>query len=86
MANASMNVSLPEGMKEYVRRRVAAGDRFTSPSDYVRALIRADQARQEKLEALRRDIAVGLDELDQGQGIPAEEVFRKLEERFGRAE
>jgi antitoxin ParD1/3/4 len=84
--NASMNVSLPEGMKEYVRKRVAAGDQFTSPSDYVRALIRADQVRQQKLEALRRDVAVGLDELDRGQGLPAEEVFNKLEERFGRPE
>ena len=84
MTNTSMNVSLPEGMKEYVQQRVAAGDRYSSPSDYVRALIRADQERQQKLASLRRDLAIGLDELDGGQGLPAEEVFAKLEARFGR--
>lgn len=85
MSNTTMNVSLPEGMKEYVRQRVAAGDRYTSPSDYVRTLIRADQERQGRREALRHDIALGLDELDRGQGIPADEAFAKLEAKFGRS-
>ena len=39
MANTSMNVSLPETLKDYVQERVAEGT-FSNPSDYVRALIR----------------------------------------------
>ena len=53
MANTSMNVSLPEALKDYVQERVAEGT-FSNPSDYVRALIRDDMKRreEEKLDAL----------------------------------
>ncbi len=53
MANTSMNVSLPETLKEYVQERVAEGI-YSNPSDYVRALIRTDMKRRgrEELEAL----------------------------------
>ena len=53
MPNTSMNVSLPETLKDYVQERVAEGT-FSNPSDYVRALIREDMKRQaeEKLDAL----------------------------------
>ena len=53
MSNTSMNVSLPEALKDYVQERVAEGT-YSNPSDYVRALIREDMKRQaeEKLDAL----------------------------------
>ena len=53
MPNTSMNVSLPETLKDYVQERVAEGT-FSNPSDYVRALIREDMKRreEEKLDAL----------------------------------
>lgn len=41
MAITSVNVSLPDGLKDYVKERVAAGD-YSTPSDVVRDLIRAD--------------------------------------------
>jgi antitoxin ParD1/3/4 len=48
----SMNVSLPEALKEFVLERVAE-QHFSNPSDYIRHLIREDRKRaaQEKLEA-----------------------------------
>ena len=51
--NTSMNVSLPEALKDYVQERVAEGT-YSNPSDYVRALIREDMKRrvEEKLDAL----------------------------------
>jgi antitoxin ParD1/3/4 len=53
MPTATMNISLPEELKDYVRERVAE-ESYSNPSDYVRALIREDQKRQaeQKLEAL----------------------------------
>jgi antitoxin ParD1/3/4 len=53
MANTSMNVSLPETLKDYVQERVAEGT-FSNPSDYVRALIREDRKRkaEERLDEL----------------------------------
>ena len=49
----TMNISLPEQLKEFVDTQVGSG-RYSSASEYVRDLIRGDEKRkaQEKLEAL----------------------------------
>jgi len=49
----SMNISLPETLKEFVDGQISAG-RYSSASEYVRELIRADEKRkaEEQLEAL----------------------------------
>ena len=45
----TMNISLPDPMKQYVEERVTAGD-YSSASEYVRELVRADQKRHAKEE------------------------------------
>jgi len=49
----TMNISLPDPMKEYVEERVSAGA-YSSASEYVRELVRADQKRHatEELEQI----------------------------------
>jgi antitoxin ParD1/3/4 len=49
----TMNISLPDQLKEFVDDQVGSG-RYSSVSEYVRDLIRDDEKRkvQEKLEAL----------------------------------
>src|SRR5260370_16852609 len=49
----TMNISLPDQLKEFVDNQVGSG-RYSSVSEYVRDLIRDDEKRktQEKLEAL----------------------------------
>ncbi len=49
----TMNISLPDQLKEFVDDQVGSG-RYSSVSEYVRDLIRADEKRnaQEKLEAM----------------------------------
>ena len=80
MANSSIHVSLPDALKRYVEECVQAGE-YASPSDYMRALIRKDRERQAELSALRADLQVGVDQLDRGEGRPAEEVFARLRAR-----
>ena len=48
-----MNISLPEPLKEFVDTQIASG-RYSSVSEYVRALIRDDEKHkaEERLEAL----------------------------------
>ncbi len=41
----SLNISLPEALKEYVEGQVASGD-WGTPSEYVRELIRQDKTRR----------------------------------------
>jgi len=49
----SMNISLPEPLKEFVDKQVADG-RYSSASEYMRELIREDEKRkaEQRLEAL----------------------------------
>ena len=49
----SMNISLPEPLKQFVDGQIASG-RYSSASEYVRELIREDEKRkaEERLEAL----------------------------------
>jgi antitoxin ParD1/3/4 len=48
----SMNISLPEPLKKFVDGQISTG-RYSSASEYVRELIRADEKRkaEEQLEA-----------------------------------
>ncbi len=43
----SMNISLPDPMKEFVDGQIAKG-RYSSVSEYMRELIRADEIRKAK--------------------------------------
>jgi antitoxin ParD1/3/4 len=54
----SMNISLPELMKDWVDTRVEGGD-YASASDYVRDLIRKDREFREKREALIQALIEG---------------------------
>ncbi|MFC5757285.1 type II toxin-antitoxin system ParD family antitoxin [Rhizobium sp. GCM10022189] len=56
---ATMNVSLPDPMKEWVEAQTKTG-RYSNASDYVRDLIRRDQERADKLADLQRLVAEGL--------------------------
>lgn len=57
---ATMNVSLPDPMKDWVEAQ-ARGGRYSNASDYVRDLIRRDQERANKLAELQSLITEGLD-------------------------
>lgn len=56
---ATMNVSLPDPMKEWVERQAQSG-RYANASDYVRDLIRRDQERADRLVELQRLVTEGL--------------------------
>jgi antitoxin ParD1/3/4 len=56
---ATMNVSLPDPMKEWVEEQAKAG-RYANASDYVRDLIRRDQTRNDKIAAMQRFVDDGL--------------------------
>ena len=55
---ATMNISLPDQMKEWVDARVDGGT-YASASDYVRDLVRRDQKKAEAIAWLQREIDQG---------------------------
>jgi antitoxin ParD1/3/4 len=80
---ASMNVSVPESMRDWVQSRIESGE-YASVSDYVRDLIRRDQnalARQLKVEDIRRTIEEGR---AMGRNLTADEVFARIEDKLRR--
>lgn len=57
---ATMNVSLPDDMKNWVEDQTQTG-RYSNASDYVRDLIRKDQDRVEKIAQMQMAINEGLE-------------------------
>jgi putative addiction module CopG family antidote len=77
ISTQSIHITLPKTLKEHIEMRVAEGE-YTSPSDYVRSLVRAERAYQEKRSALLSDIDAGLSDLQAGRVTDGEEFFAKL--------
>jgi antitoxin ParD1/3/4 len=76
MSNTTMNISLPETLRDFVDERVAEGS-FANASDYVRALIRDDRAKrtQASLEAKL------LEGLESGPAVVADDAYWEALER-----
>ena len=76
-----MNVSLTPELERLVDDKVKSG-MYQTASEVVRESLRLlqerDEQRARRLEQLRAEIQVGLDQLKRGEGIPAEEVFARL--------
>lgn len=65
---ATMNVSLPDPMKDWIAAQIAGG-RYASSSDYIRDLIRRDQEIREKHQALQEAITHGLESGLSGRSV-----------------
>ena len=60
MEKESLTISLPRAMKTFIRGKLREG-RFSTPSEYIRSLVRSDQetSEQRELEAfVRRGVRV----------------------------
>jgi antitoxin ParD1/3/4 len=69
----SLNISLPDPMKKFIETEVKRGG-YSTPSEYVRALVRAEQKRkaEDRLEALL------LEGIESGKPIPRTTVMERL--------
>ncbi len=76
-----MNVSLTPELEQLVQQKVKSG-RYLSASEVVREALRLleerDRIRETRINALRSEIAVGMEQGDKGEVIDGEEVFREL--------
>ena len=78
---ATMNVSLPEQMKDWVESRSADG-KFSNSSDHVRHLIRKDQERTEAIASLQAEIQKGLDS-GPAEPFDVEEFLSEMHRKHG---
>jgi len=81
---ATMNISLTTELEQFVVSRVKSGHYHTS-SEVMRAALRLmieqEKLRELRMDELRKQVNVGLDELDDGKGIPAEKAYAELDRR-----
>ncbi len=72
-----MNVSLTPKLEELVAQRVASG-RYGSASEVIREALRLledrDMLRSMRLEELRKQIAIGIDQADRGEYVEYDET------------
>jgi antitoxin ParD1/3/4 len=75
---ATMNISLPDQMKEWVDTRVEDGS-YSSASDYMRDLVRRDRERTEAIAWLQTEVDRG-----RASGISdksVDEIFSEAREK-----
>jgi antitoxin ParD1/3/4 len=77
----TMSISLPETMWEFVEEQVVAGD-YSSASEYMRDLVRADQKRHAKTQ-LEQVLLSAMGSGDANELTPemVEDVRQRLRER-----
>jgi len=80
---ATMNVSLPDPMRDWVEAQTRTG-RYSSASDYVRDLIRRDQERVGKLAELQKLITEGIESGVSSQSL--DDLLKIARERAGDAQ
>ena len=82
-----MEVALSPELARLIQDRVASGE-YSSAADVIEEALRlllAEEEYKRELDALRREIQIGIDQLDQGE-YAIEEVFARLRARRGRHE
>jgi antitoxin ParD1/3/4 len=81
----SMNVSLTGPLARFVNRQVRSG-RYQTASEVVREGLRMLEERQKDraaaLAAVKRKIAVGLKQLDEGRVLDGQAVFERAVARL----
>lgn len=79
---ATMNISVPDQMRDYVMSRIATGE-YASASDYFRDLVRRDQRRASAAEQwFTREIQPALDDVAAGRVHDETEVDALLDAHF----
>ena len=85
-----MTLQLPADVEIWVREKVARGE-FSDVDAVIREAMRLLDEREHQLAELRAMLQTGLDQLDQGKGIPftpalVAQMHRDAEERFRQGE
>jgi antitoxin ParD1/3/4 len=80
-----MNVSLTPELEKFVRQKVKTG-RYLSVSEVIREALRLleerDMQRQMRIEKLRQEVAVGIEQSDRGEIFDGEEVVAEILEEI----
>ena len=76
-----MPITIPQELQDFVSRSVASG-RFRSEEEAVQEGLKLLRDREDRLEALRADLQIGIDQLDAGlqQTLDVEAIKQRGQE------
>jgi antitoxin ParD1/3/4 len=83
-----MQIQLSEKAQSVLNKKIASGF-YSNVGEYLSTLIlRADEYDRLKLERLRTELQIGIDELDRGEGVPfsRDEITKEIETELGYTE
>lgn len=75
-----MNVSLTKELQKFVQAKVKSG-LYRSSSEVIRDCVRRFKQDEAQLSALRREIDLGLKDIEEGRVVSGKEVFADLRRR-----
>jgi antitoxin ParD1/3/4 len=81
---STITVSLTPELERLVDEKVKSGLYHTVSEvvrDAIRLLVERDKLREMRVASLRREIQVGLDELDRGERVPSDQVFTEIRKK-----
>ncbi|MBF0369752.1 MAG: type II toxin-antitoxin system ParD family antitoxin [Magnetococcales bacterium] len=84
-----MEVTLTPSQESFIKQRIHEGA-FTSPSEIIseglHLLMEREQEKAKELAWLRREIQIGLDQIERGETATLEEVIAGMDEMIAKAE
>ncbi len=72
-----MAMDIPSHIEDEINKKASSG-RYLSPEEVLRRALDALEEVERAEAEIRSKVATGLDQLNRGEGIPAEDVFSEL--------
>ncbi|KAA1242514.1 MULTISPECIES: type II toxin-antitoxin system ParD family antitoxin [Aquimarina] len=79
MATIRKTITFTEKQDKWIKSQIKAGE-FTNDSEYLRDLVRRDQAKKAKFSALKAAITEGMDSGISDKSVP--DIMKEVEERM----
>ncbi len=79
MGTVRKTVTFTDQQDKWIKAQIAAGE-FTNDSEYLRSLVRQDQSKNVKYEALKQAIQKGVDSGINETTIP--DIMKEVEDRM----
>lgn len=79
-----MNISLTSDLEKLIQAKVESGQYLSASevvSEALYLLKERDQIREMRLEELRKEVQIGIDQADRGELLDGPEVFEKLRDK-----
>ena len=80
-----MNVTLPPELEQFINRKIESGQYFCESEvilEGLRLLRDRDELDKMRLETLRKEIAIGIEQADRGELVDGKVVFERLRQKI----